>query len=375
MERRDAELAFLVMGGSRSGQRIRIPQGTHLIGREAASTIRLMDDGVSRRHALVVRAADSVTIEDSGSTNGTWVNGRRLSSRHWLRAGEEVRIGSVTLRFEGGYPPPAHHAAMPAPDVQGRGSVRLGRVLVFGAVANIVILAVGVAIQFATSSTSIGPWVSAPIVGMVASLIEVTRESFTRGKPSRAGGPVGGERPRARPAAAVRPPKRRTSVVAGVLIAVVLVGSGGAVVAFGVAAVSGYITGNQAGGSERLRDGPVTVNADGVLTTVESVEQTRDFTRVTVVVQNNLGNTITLPLFTNATLSDAVGNTLDADRLRSTWSDQIAPGQTRRGTIVFGGHLPDVKTTAVLSFATVFRQGFDGPTSIVVPELLLDTVG
>ena len=124
-----------------------------------------------------------------------------------------------------------------------------------------------------------------------------------------------------------------------------------------------------------MRDGPVTVNSVGVRTTVESVEQTRDFTRVHIVVQNNLGNTITLPLFSNATLSDAAGTTLEADQFRSTWSQTIAPGQTRRGTIVFGGHLPNAETTAALSFATVFKQGFDGPNSIVVPGLLLDAVG
>ena len=56
---------------------------------------------------------------------------------------------------------------------------------------------------------------------------------------------------------------------------------------------------------------------------------------------------------------------------RSSWNQTIAPGQTRSGVLVFPGHLGIGETTASLAFATVFEQGFDGPTSIVVDGLVL----
>ncbi len=136
----------------------------------------------------------------------------------------------------------------------------------------------------------------------------------------------------------------------------------------------GYVTGNQSG-YDRLASEPVPVDSGGVVTTVEKVEQTQDFTRVELVVQNNLSFTITLPVFGNATLSDGAGATLAADSFRSSWSASIAPGQLRRGTIVFGGHLADGETTATFAFATVYKQGFDGPSSLVVPGLILRASG
>jgi len=108
---------------------------------------------------------------------------------------------------------------------------------------------------------------------------------------------------------------------------------------------------------------------------LSKVERTQDFTRVEIVVHNKLANTITLPGFQRATLSDAAGATLEVDSFRSSWSETIAPGQLRRGTIIFGGHLADGETTATVAFATIFEQGFDGPSSLVVPGPVIRSSG
>ncbi len=115
----------------------------------------------------------------------------------------------------------------------------------------------------------------------------------------------------------------------------------------------------------------MSVDSQGVTTTVQSVEHTQDFTRVEITVVNGLANTITLPVFSNTTLTAADGTTLGGDPFRSSWNQTIAPGQTRGGVLVFPGHLGIGETTASLAFATVFEQGFDGPTSIVVDGLVL----
>ena len=60
------------------------------------------DAKVSRRHARIRRNEDTYTIEDLGSTNGTFVNrGRRLlpGSPHVLNEGDEIIVGKTFLRF------------------------------------------------------------------------------------------------------------------------------------------------------------------------------------------------------------------------------------------------------------------------------------
>jgi hypothetical protein len=60
----------------------------------------LLDEEVSRRHAVIVRAADRYLIEDLGSTNGTFVNGRRVDRPVPLRDGDVIFLGeSASFAF------------------------------------------------------------------------------------------------------------------------------------------------------------------------------------------------------------------------------------------------------------------------------------
>ncbi len=55
--------------------------------------------GVSRRHALIRRGEDTLTLLDLGSTNGTYLNGQRLipNQPRVLRDGDEIRLGKLVL--------------------------------------------------------------------------------------------------------------------------------------------------------------------------------------------------------------------------------------------------------------------------------------
>ena len=69
------------------------------MGRMARNEFILTDTNVSRLHAWIVYEAHRHTICDAESRNGTFVNGQRVSSRR-LRDGDEVRLGTTTLRYE-----------------------------------------------------------------------------------------------------------------------------------------------------------------------------------------------------------------------------------------------------------------------------------
>lgn len=71
------------------------------LGRSADSTINLDDDYASTRHAQLVQAdAETWTVNDLQSTNGTFVNGSRVVTPVTIRLGDVVRIGRTQLRLE-----------------------------------------------------------------------------------------------------------------------------------------------------------------------------------------------------------------------------------------------------------------------------------
>lgn len=74
--------------------------GTTTIGRSADCDIVLYDLLVSRRHAMIRQSGNRYHLIDLGSTNGTYVNGRRIS-RSLLNAGDVVSIGHYELTFDG----------------------------------------------------------------------------------------------------------------------------------------------------------------------------------------------------------------------------------------------------------------------------------
>jgi hypothetical protein len=92
---------LIITSGRATGSAFAVPVGYSEIGRLPGSAIRLDQDGVSRRHAAVSRAGDQLVVNDLGSTNGTYVNGRRLGDAPpWpLRDGDQLRIGDVELRL------------------------------------------------------------------------------------------------------------------------------------------------------------------------------------------------------------------------------------------------------------------------------------
>jgi len=87
---------LIVLTGSNVGEMFRIESGESVIGRGQGTAVRLLDDGISRRHARVLQEGDRVTIEDLQSSNGTYVNGEQVTTSE-LHDGDKIRLGSTTV--------------------------------------------------------------------------------------------------------------------------------------------------------------------------------------------------------------------------------------------------------------------------------------
>jgi len=75
----------------------RLHEGDNLLGRDEDCAIVLDASGISRHHAMIVASNGTLSVEDLGSKNGTWVNGSRLESRTALANGDELRVGVITM--------------------------------------------------------------------------------------------------------------------------------------------------------------------------------------------------------------------------------------------------------------------------------------
>ena len=99
---RHAERAVLVVeggGGLQAGSAF-VLDGSPTIGRSPETDIQIEDQFASSRHAQIYERDGYLYIEDMGSTNGTYLNGRRLDARELLQADDRIRIGDTEFRYE-----------------------------------------------------------------------------------------------------------------------------------------------------------------------------------------------------------------------------------------------------------------------------------
>lgn len=90
--------ALMVVGGPHAGTRVDIV-GAVEIGREGSGLRLDRDANASRRHARVELAPSGLLVTDLGSTNGTFVNGQKITTSA-LRPGDVLRVGNSEMRVE-----------------------------------------------------------------------------------------------------------------------------------------------------------------------------------------------------------------------------------------------------------------------------------
>lgn len=92
----ESRSAFLLIVGRRE---IALVAGENLLGREAGAVAWLDSASVSRRHARIVIAGDTATLEDLGSRNGTRLKDREVKGPVPLADGDPIELGSVMMIF------------------------------------------------------------------------------------------------------------------------------------------------------------------------------------------------------------------------------------------------------------------------------------
>lgn len=92
--------ALVICNGGFRGTRYPLVQEETIIGRNPSTDVTLLDESISREHALICFDPETgtYTIEDLQSTNSTKVNGKRIRSAE-LNPGDEIEIGHTRFVF------------------------------------------------------------------------------------------------------------------------------------------------------------------------------------------------------------------------------------------------------------------------------------
>jgi predicted component of type VI protein secretion system len=103
-----AQFRFVMRSGPTVGRAFPLEGNEISIGRDTSNKISINDAEISRKHARLLWRDEGYVLEDFGSTNGSFVNGQRLSGSIPLKVGDLVALGeNVVLMVEADYDPDA----------------------------------------------------------------------------------------------------------------------------------------------------------------------------------------------------------------------------------------------------------------------------
>lgn len=92
-------LKLLCVSGIDIGHEFDLSHGTYLIGRGGQCDIIIIDSESSRKHCELIVENNVVSLRDLDSTNGVYLNGRRITEPVVINNGDSIRIGSTTLQL------------------------------------------------------------------------------------------------------------------------------------------------------------------------------------------------------------------------------------------------------------------------------------
>jgi two-component system cell cycle response regulator len=98
---KEQEACLIIIRGTPQGSRFFLTQAEMIIGRDPTAEISVADQSISRKHAKVTKANGKVVLTDLGSSNGTYVNDKKVSSGESVSLAKEdmVKIGNSIFKF------------------------------------------------------------------------------------------------------------------------------------------------------------------------------------------------------------------------------------------------------------------------------------
>lgn len=94
------EFQLVITRGRSSNQVLRLTEGVTTVGRQTDCQLRIVSSQVSRRHCQIFEKGGHLLVKDLGSSNGTFVNGKKIQDQRVLEPGDELTVGQVKFRIE-----------------------------------------------------------------------------------------------------------------------------------------------------------------------------------------------------------------------------------------------------------------------------------
>ncbi|HSY44378.1 MAG TPA: FHA domain-containing protein [Candidatus Acidoferrum sp.] len=109
---------LVVLTQSMAGRSCDLASERTTIGRVEENNFQISEPSVSSRHCEILLRGNDVVVKDLGSTNGTFINGEKITEEGVLKPGQTLRLGNIELKLDtlgaSGAPAPASGSA-PAP--------------------------------------------------------------------------------------------------------------------------------------------------------------------------------------------------------------------------------------------------------------------
>jgi len=98
---KEQDACLIIIRGKPQGHRFFLNQAELTLGRDPTAEITLTDQGISRKHAKITKAGSKVSITDLKSSNGTFVNDKRINPGEAITLTKEdmIKVGNMILKF------------------------------------------------------------------------------------------------------------------------------------------------------------------------------------------------------------------------------------------------------------------------------------
>ncbi len=109
------DFQLVIVRGRGANSTVKLGDGVTTVGRQDECQLRIKSSQVSRRHCELFEKKGLLLVKDLGSSNGTYVNGKKIDGQRVLEPGDELMIGQVTFKVSKGETGSKAAAAGPKP--------------------------------------------------------------------------------------------------------------------------------------------------------------------------------------------------------------------------------------------------------------------